>query len=96
MQAEDIIRASDEELVKLIYKHWNASEVINTGQAELIRRQMEAVKAFNASAADLIQGQTNAINRFNMSSTRLAWIMIGLTVVVGVIAVGQLIATFKT
>lgn len=95
MNVEDLIRSSDEELVKLIYKHWNAPEVFNTAQAELIRRQMETTKEFTRSTAELMRNQTNAINRFNASSTRLAWIMIWLTVAIGAIAILQLIAAFR-
>ncbi len=95
MRAEDLIESSDEELVKLIYKHWNASEVFNTAQAELIRRQIEATKEFTRSTAELMRNQTDAINRFNTSSTRLAWIMIWLTVAIGAVAILQLIVAFR-
>ena len=95
MQAEDITGSSDEELVKLSYTHWTDRAVFNTAQAELVRRQMEAMREFNKSTVELMRNQTDAINRFNASSTRLTWIVIGLTVAIGAIAVLQLIATFK-
>ena len=95
MNAEDIVKLSDEDLVKLIYTDWTDSAHGSTAQAELVRRQMEAIRDFSKTAAELTQKQTEAINRFNASSTRLAWVMIWLTIVIGVIAVLQLFAAFK-
>lgn len=87
--AHELVEKTDQELVELIYKHWNAREIINTAQAELTRRQTDAIRRFNQSSEELIQKQTEAINRFNTASTRLAWIMIGLATASALIAVFQ-------
>jgi len=89
--AQALIEKTDQELVELIYKHWNAREIINTAQAELTRRQMEAVRRFDQASGDLIRKQTDAIDRFNSASTRLAWIMIWLAVANGLLAAVQLL-----
>ncbi len=56
-----------------------------------IGSEQEAVTA----QAELTRHQMVAIKEFNTSSTRLAWIMIGLTVAIGAIAVLQLVTAFK-
>ena len=87
--AREIVDKSDQEIIELIYRHWNAREIINTAQAELVRRQTEAIKVFNQSSEVLTKKQTEAIDCFNKSSTRLAWIMIWLTVAIGLLTVAQ-------
>ncbi len=44
--------------------------------------------------AEQVRRQTEAVNNFNKASTRLAWIMIGLAVVNGLLALFQLVALF--
>ena len=89
--AQQIVEKTDQELVELIYRHWNAREIINTAQAELTRRQTDAIKRFNQSSEELLKKETEAVDRFNTASTRLAWIMIWLATANGLIAAVQLI-----
>ena len=89
--AREVVEKTDQELVELIYQHWNAREIINTAQAELLRRQTEAIKKFNQSSEELIKRQIEAVDRFNKSSTRLGWIMIFLTVAIGLMTAAQML-----
>ena len=62
---KELIEKTDQELIELIYQYWNAPEIFNTAQAELVRRQTEAIKVFDQSSEELIKKQTQTIDRFN-------------------------------
>lgn len=82
MEYEDIIKETDEELVKHIFGHFNNQQA-DTRQAELIRRQIGAINELNSS-----------INNLNETTARYNWWLISLSVIIAVLTFVMLVKMF--